>query len=786
MLFSDQIFEAIVVKVSYESGTCSISPLDSRSTTTIDNVPMPSISGSGSSGIFYGITIGSRIIAAQMSTRGRDTTVILGFLPTALLLSQNISQNKSIDLPSGLSGYPSMANDRMIVRGGSGVDLSLSEGGNAILKTANGGGIYLYKNEIRSSLTIATEDIIEYSNAMKLISGPVRRMTGVAGNIFPKPSLSEMPLFVDPKLPSRTTPIGFFYGDRPLRRSYNKKKRNPEISEYRLVINEFSTDYMFTGFDDEVERIKNDKKLYQNSETFKRNREQGNTLHLAEHELIEIIGGNLVDINGNILDINYRPLSYGSSGNKVPNRDMEINYDRSRRVSRRGIGYHFQLSTNTRASEPSSSSTNFVVDMDKEGILKLNIPASTDTGNIPYSSSANYTGTDDNVDVSLLNQSVVEPIPVTLRDEKGQPVFPNKKSQAYTHRKTGVRYSSGEESSYFPTINNNDQPHVRINTTKYHNMYATAERLIANTVRVINIPSRFSDENGNPEGLPIGKPFEVPLPDSLEQSETLDASFRTGFPAGSTDYPTFMSVVAVDPGPPAIYTGGGEDGVLSNAGGIGTVVAGRPYVDDDENPPYSNSFNSSITGDEVSVEITDGNEKAVRTGGKSANLNFEGSIEASIGKDNFDQKSIILDTAGSIVAWFGKDKNNRSAIIQTDGDVLFNIGGSYSGEKDNMVMNKGRFDLRVNIVDKKFVSTQFNDGAEDNGGNPGSNSDFMISISEDGFIIAGMKKDAPMIIRNDGPLLIESSSNDVIIKGVQVKTVGPKGVPKDEPPATKG
>lgn len=241
-----------------------------------------------------------------------------------------------------------------------------------------------------------------------------------------------------------------------------------------MVINEFSTDYMFTGFDDEVLRATNDLGIYDNSETFARNREQGNTLHLAEHELIEVIGGNVADINGNILDINYRSISYGDA-DRVPSGQLNIDYDRARRISRRGIGYHMQLTTNTRGNDPSESKSNFVFDIDKEGLLKINIPASSDTGNIPFVSNANFIGEGDTVLVDFLNKSTLEPVPVTLRDENGEIVYPDKNAQAITHRMTGVRYSTGQEAPYFPVEDSAVVGEVRVNTTKYHNMYAAAE-----------------------------------------------------------------------------------------------------------------------------------------------------------------------------------------------------------------------------------------------------------------------------------------------------------------------
>lgn len=782
MLFSDQIFEAIVIHLDYERGVCSLSPIDANNDSVINDVPIPHFAGNGNAGIFYGLTAGTRVVAMFTSAKSRDVTVIAGLIPKPNLYSPVFRQRKSSDMPSGTMAYPNLQENELVLRGDKGSQIFLNNAGDVNITGVNGGGVYLKNNQARSSFLVAAEDIVHYSNASKVIAGPVRRMSGTQRNLFPKPDLTQTPLFADPNYASRTIPYGFFLGSRPLRRSYQNRKRNPEIAEYRMVINEFSTDYMFTGFDDEVRRVDNSLKMFDNSETYARNREQGNTLHLAEHELIEVIGGNVVDINGQVLDINYRPLSYGTDSNKVPSQQIAINYDRARRISRRGIGYHFQLATNTRSTDPSQTQSNFVFDVDKEGILKINIPASSDTGNIPFVSNTNFVASGDQVETTFANPSTLEPVPVTLRDENGEIVFPDKNAQGITHRQTGVRYAVGEASPYFPTPNEGTALEVRVNTTKYHNMYAVAERLIANTIKIVNIPPRFANEDGFPEGISVAKPFEVKIPDSLNTEETTDlAAFRQILQPGSTDFPTYMSVVAVEPGPSAIYSGGGEGG-----NGVGTLIAGKLYLDENKNPPYSNSFNSAIVGDEVSAQIADGEEPAKPVGGKSANINLNGSLELSVGKDNYDQKSIILDTAGSIIAWLGKDKNNRSMVFQTDGDLLINVGGTYTGTNpDDRQMNKGRFDLRVNITDKKFVGTEFTTDTPERGGNPGAQSDFIFSFSEAGIVLAGMKSEVPMIIRNEGPILIESASSDVTIKGIQVKTVDPKGAANMMKPPTR-
>lgn len=772
MLFSNMIFEAIVVEVSYDFGTCIINPLSANESYNIEDVPLPYIAGSGNTGIFCSVEVGSRVLAMYTSGDGRESTVIAGLLPKTELLQRNFNTAKPLDVPVGTVSYPEMTKNRMVLRGDLGSNMTFFEGGDITFGTVSGAGVYLRKNRNKTSYSTIAEDSLGFTNAGKMVSGSVRRISGVQRNLFPRPDRNEEPIFADSTFATTADSIGFFPGSLPLKRSYGNRRRNPEISEYRHVINEFSTDSMFTGFDDEVERVSNGRRLFQNSDTLKRNREVGNTLHLAEYELIEIIGGNVVDINGNILDINYRSLAYGGPRNTVPTQEIDVSYDRARRVSRRGIGWHFQLSTNTKGDDLSSTLSNLVFDIDKEGLIKANIPASSDTGNIPFPSVADFIGDNDQVVVSYSNPSRTEPVPVTLRDSAGEIVFPGKNSQGVPVRFTGVRFSNSDENPYFPSGDDLGLADpVRINPTKYHNMYAAAERLIANTIRIVNVPSDFVTDNGFIQAIPVGQPFEIPVPEDLSQAEnsedptTLDVLGRGSDPL----FPTFMSTIAVDPGPPAIYPGGD------------TIVAGILYPDDDANPPFSNSFISSISDGEIGATIADSEgEPRAQIGGKSANLSFAGSIEMSVGADNFDRKSMLFDTEGGVVSWLGKDRNNRSMIMQTDGEVLFNIGGTYSGETaEDATMNIGRLEIRVNVTDKGFVTSQFARGETlEDGGNPRAESDYIISISENGLVIAGMKANTPMIIRNNGSLLVESTESDVILKGTQVKIVESKGKSK--------
>jgi hypothetical protein len=507
-----------------------------------------------------------------------------------------------------------------------------------------------------------------------------------------------------------------------------------------LVINEIAENCAFKGWDKEAGRAYSSVPERFSSNKERRSIDPGNILHLEPHQLIEIIGGNVVNKRGELLDPNYGVVLLVGADYS------DLGYERLRLENKRSIGYHFQLSTNSLSTEYSNDTDNFVFALDKEGVLKLNIPASSKTGNVLYPTNADFymptnnaTGT--RPDGSSLVES--EKIPVLLRDADNNAILPSKGSSPTlamsedNTRLTGIRYSN--EDSYFQgtsAVWGGDGKYVRIHPTKYHNMYAAAESLIANKIDSILIPFTSADCPGIVMGTPVGQPFE-------RYSQNLDSDGKDG-----SDL-KFMTSVKVHPGKPAIDPGGG----VIVAGEDRTSSVTTSLNNKQINVSYTNSFTVSQGDEGITSENSDdsGDDKK-NPGGKSANLNFEGSIEASVGRDSNDAKSILLDTAGSLIAWLGKDKAGRSLVVQTDGEVLVNVGGASGG-----VFNKGRFDLRVNVTDKGFVG---DDSFVPDGGNQAS--DYLISISEAGLVIAGMKPGKPMIIRNDGDISIESTAKIIL------------------------
>ncbi len=117
---------------------------------------------------------------------------------------------------------------------------------------------------------------------------------------------------------------------------------------------------------------------------------------------METIKGTVVDIFGNILDINRFPIPIGSKGLTFKTEEGENIpadvFNKIRAAERKSIAFHFELNARKdlsgkggKISLPDINSkddyarnrSRFFFDIDKEGLFKLNVPASSETGNIP-------------------------------------------------------------------------------------------------------------------------------------------------------------------------------------------------------------------------------------------------------------------------------------------------------------------------------------------------------------------------------------------------------------------
>ncbi len=128
---------------------------------------------------------------------------------------------------------------------------------------------------------------------------------------------------------------------------------------------------------------------------------------VAPNCLMETVKGTLVDVYGNILDLNRNRLPVGRDEN-IKIDGTEKSYNSIREQHRRGVAFHWELNarktpkeapieTGTGIAYAKTESTytrerrRFFIDVDKEGQFKINVPCSSETGNIALI--ANYENT---------------------------------------------------------------------------------------------------------------------------------------------------------------------------------------------------------------------------------------------------------------------------------------------------------------------------------------------------------------------------------------------------------
>jgi len=180
--------------------------------------------------------------------------------------------------------------------------------------------------------------------------------------------------------------------------------RNPALVEKRSLVYEYANSFNVQSFDDEVRTLKDtdipevesDIGALQVDASLRKNR-RSDILNLNSrnyNHLIEKVEGTVVDIYGNVLDINRSIIqvpeitSIQSTGADKEGLGKVYDYHR------RSVKLHYEINSrkpiidsepaeNDKIKNNARSFSTWSVDVDGEGLTKLNIPASSETGNIP-------------------------------------------------------------------------------------------------------------------------------------------------------------------------------------------------------------------------------------------------------------------------------------------------------------------------------------------------------------------------------------------------------------------
>lgn len=231
--------------------------------------------------------------------------------------------------------------------------------------------------------------------------------------------------------------------------------RNPARIEKREVVLEYEDISKVQSNDIELKLYNPDNSLeIKNIINRRESRSDALSLSLVSpNYLLETIKGTVVDIYGNILDINRNIIPIGKDENlsvsKIKSTLTEQNtnkniYEQIKRAERRSLAYHFEINARKegQGSGPPDISvrdnfardrSRFYLDIDKEGQFKLNVPASSNTGNIPlltrYENYSTVFPNDRSKDPNdlvfnddyrdILIESFIENQPVSLVDEGG-------------------------------------------------------------------------------------------------------------------------------------------------------------------------------------------------------------------------------------------------------------------------------------------------------------------------------------------------------------------------------
>lgn len=280
--------------------------------------------------------------------------------------------------------------------------------------------------------------------------------------------------------------------------------RNPSLVEEHHLTYEFARSHMIGSSDEEKERVfqNTQNKSFLNQPN-RRDMARTDALNLNDmfrNNLIEEIRGTVVDRYGNVLDLNRNIIDYKFSDSDI--KDKNIRPDTEDIYLRRAIKYHFEINARKDKAfgKPNYNSTDgpdvknghphsrWFIDVDGEGLTKINIPASSNAGNIP-------------VLARYLNTSIEKgDLTDSFRDSNSPP-------RDVTH------LAFGDSSSGISVDKNYLPPKVTKVVTAYHDIVNTASSPLFPDFAVTGtIDNNFKNNTANAGG----KSAHINLDGSLE------------------------------------------------------------------------------------------------------------------------------------------------------------------------------------------------------------------------------------------------------------------------------
>ena len=387
---------AIIVDTNVGAQTCTIQysdRLDQRHHTC----PMPHPFAGAGWGILTGPTRGTRVMV--------DTTVgerpfIVATIPMNQFSNDFSDPSLLQNVSASMAAYPRLKSGEIAIQSQSGTFLHFDAAGSAKLTA----GQLRFELAADGTGSLAYKSRYENTEAHRSIAGLIKR------------DLRETPRgveeFLDKLMPVKAEAPWSTVGRNPLvdtalltfRIDKNEKaSRNPPLVENRSLIYEFARTSMAETHEAETNRISGQSAKESAailSQPNRRDFSRADVFNLGPHlpnNLIERIEGTAVDIYGNILDINRNIVDFSAVDLKDEHR-----LEHESALLRRSIKHHFELNARKHplniegnpdeldshndediACATGHSFSRWSLDIDGEGLTKINIPASSNVGNIP-------------------------------------------------------------------------------------------------------------------------------------------------------------------------------------------------------------------------------------------------------------------------------------------------------------------------------------------------------------------------------------------------------------------
>lgn len=358
-------------------------------------IPHP-YAGKGS-GIFTGIEKDSLVLVAKGPS---ERNFIVGIVPDK---NYYLDQSGVEDTPYDTTSFPNVKEGEIVLKAGGKTKIDLSpEGKLEIDVGASDREADIELSYDTRTMFLRADNKYSFTEAGRTIEGIIKRdlhssenaqdtsTVGFLSSVEYDRLLSEIGRSPADEVQTRTTTMsrGFV--------------RNPALVEKRDIVYEYADSFgvshiikealAMLDFKNAGEKV--DNLTTNNGERQLRRTDVLNLNMFNYNHLIEKVEGTVVDIYGNVLDINRSVINVPDvdtiDTKNISTSDLQNIY----KYLRRSIKYHMEINSRKELSgdeaEPSRSisgigkgHSRWSIDVDGEGLTKINIPASSETGNIP-------------------------------------------------------------------------------------------------------------------------------------------------------------------------------------------------------------------------------------------------------------------------------------------------------------------------------------------------------------------------------------------------------------------